>query len=126
MTVSPARNVAAFPPAQRRRASLSALIDALLENADLRHELGGGRTLLRLSAAAIDKARRTAALGEDVRRLADLAVIWDEREDVLVRVLDGTPQTSTARDEADEAEERFELTDSALAYIAAGRVSGRG
>ncbi len=116
MSAQPVTVLTAINGARRSRASLAALIDALLENADLRHELGGGRSLLRLSAAAIAKTRRTAALGEDVGRLADLAVIWDDREDVLVRVLDGTPQALQAADE--EPECRVELTDQALAYIA--------
>ncbi len=115
-----AANVTALHRPRPQRASLSALIDALLENADLRHELGGGRTLLRLSASAMTKARRTAALGEDVARLADMAVIWDERDGVLVRVLDGGPQvsTSSASETGGSAEDRFELTDQALDYIA--------
>ncbi|MHB8530935.1 MAG: hypothetical protein ACYC8V_15675 [Caulobacteraceae bacterium] len=120
----PPTNLVPLPAPLRRRASLASLIDALLENADLRHELGGGRALLRLSAAAIARSARMAALGEDARRLADLAVIWDEREDVLIRVLDGTPQT--VEPQADGRDDRFELTDSALAYIAQSQSIRRG
>ncbi|MGH6993934.1 MAG: hypothetical protein ACREEH_11430, partial [Caulobacteraceae bacterium] len=99
----------AFPA---RRAPLANLIDAILENADLRHDLGGGRTLLRLSAGAVARAQRLAAIGEDVGRLSDLAVIWDEREDVLLRVLEG-PAAQAER----EAEPSFELTPAALDYL---------
>ncbi|MGH6987551.1 MAG: hypothetical protein ACRED9_12025 [Caulobacteraceae bacterium] len=97
-----------------RRAPLASLIDAILENADLRHDLGAGRTLLRLSASAVARAQRLAAMGEDVSRLSDLAVIWDEREDVLLRVLEGP-----AAQAEPEAEPRFELTPAALDYLAA-------
>ncbi|HEV2362577.1 MAG TPA: hypothetical protein VGS12_00065 [Caulobacteraceae bacterium] len=104
----------AFASRRERSPSLAEFIDALLEHADLRQDLGAGRALVRLSAAALARLRRISALGDSVGRLADLAVVWDEREDVLVRVLDGAPQDLPPP----APEDRFELTEAGLEYLA--------
>ena len=118
------------PAATRLRPPPSAaLIDAVLEHADLRDDMGGGRVMLRLSPEKLAEPRVRAGLGPEVARLGALAVIWDEREDCLFRVLDGAPpalalvEQEEAPDEADEP--RFELTAAALEYIARSQSRGR-
>ncbi|MEO8811336.1 MAG: hypothetical protein ABI376_00290 [Caulobacteraceae bacterium] len=104
----------------------AALIDAVLEHADLRDELGGGRVLLRIGPARLADPKVRKALGSDAGRAGDVAIIWDEREDVLFRVLDGAPPPLAAVRAARPAEDRFALTPAALAYIAASQSRGHG
>jgi hypothetical protein len=77
------------------------LINAVLQYADLRDDLGGGRVMLRL--------------------------IWDERDDCLFRVLDGAPPPlAVVERPAPSDDDRFVLTPAALDYIAKSQSSGRG
>ena len=104
-----------------------ALIDAVLAWADLRDDLGGGRVLLRLSPARLAEPRLRRELGADAARLGDLAVIWDERDDSLFRVLDGAPPPLAAVERpAPRDEDQFVLTPAALEYIARSQSRGRG
>jgi len=74
----------------RRRAPPSAtLINWVLEYADLRDDMGGSRVMLRLSPMRLAEAALRRALGDEAERAGDVAVIWDEREDEIFRVLDG-------------------------------------
>ena len=100
-----------------RQPPSAALIDAVLEHADLRDELGGGRVLLRLSPTRITERKLHRALGADARRLADVAVIWDERDDVIFRVLDGAPPALMVVKTTNQ-EDHFVLTPAAMDYIA--------
>ena len=110
---------AAKTQTRRRTPPSAGVINANLEHADLRDELGGGRVLLRLSAERLADARLRRGLGADAPRLAQVAVIWDEREEMIFRVLDGGPPPIAAVERAAPAEDdRFVLTDAALAYIA--------
>lgn len=68
----------------------SALINAVIEHADLVDDMGGGRKLLRLTPAAIADANFDH-LGEERARLGHIAILWDQVEDQVVRVLDGGP-----------------------------------
>ena len=103
----------------------AAMIDAVLQHADLRDELGGGRVLLRLSPARIAVSQLQRTLGAmDAARLADVAVIWDERDDVIFRVLDGAPPALSVVS-APVAEDWFELTPAALDYIAQSQSRAR-
>lgn len=98
------------------------LINAILQYADVCNDMGSGRVMLRLSPAKRADPVIAGPLGREAPRLADVAILWDEIEDEIIRVLDSASgdhleaiPTSTA-----EAEEpRFELTPSALAYLAA-------
>lgn len=101
------RRPKAAPPA--RLAPSSNLINAVLEHADLRDDIGGGRTLMRLSPDRLAEPRIRLQLGAEHARAADVAVIWDDREDQIFKVLDG----------ASAREDRFVLTPAAEAYIAA-------
>ncbi|HEY5107677.1 MAG TPA: hypothetical protein VII73_13065 [Caulobacteraceae bacterium] len=103
---------------RRRTPPSAALINAILEHADLRDELGGNRLLLRLSAERLADARVRRGLGADAARLAQVAVIWDEREEMVFRVLDGGPPPIAAVPRAaPDEDDHFVLTDTALAYI---------
>ena len=95
------------PPA--RQAPSANLINVVLEHADLRDDIGGGRTLMRLSPERLAEPRIRLQLGAEAARAADVAVVWDDREDQIFKVLDG----GAAR------EDRFVLTPAAEAYIAA-------
>jgi hypothetical protein len=111
---------ALVPAAARKRPQpSSALVNAVLEHADLRDDMGGGRVLLRLSPEQAADLDLRGALGAEAVRLSDVAVIWDEREDQIFRVLDGAAPHLTVVETPEEAEEdRFELTPAALRYIA--------
>ena len=96
-------------PAPARQTPSSNLINIVLEHADLRDDLGGGRTLMRLSLERAADPRIRLQLGAEAGRAAEVAVIWDEREDQIFKVLDG----------ASAKEDRFVLTPAAESYIAA-------
>lgn len=105
-------------PAQPQPPS-GALINVILEYADVEQSLGGGRVLLRLSARRMKDPTIKEILGREARRLADVSVIWDEEEGELIRVQDDA-QPHDAPSMADDASEldTFELTEAALDYIA--------
>jgi hypothetical protein len=99
------------------------LINAVIQYADLIKDLGGNRSLLRLSARRMDDAVICEPLGREASRLGDVAVIWDDEQDQIVRVLDAAAgdlmaPTSTMQrmEQAD-----LELTPAALAYLAASQ-----
>lgn len=133
------RAIAAKPftaqPLRRRAPPSAMLISVVLEYADLRDDMGGGRVMLRLSPMRLAERDIQAMLADEVERAGDVAVIWDEREDEIFRVLDGgaPPEASAAAelqaepftydapiDEADAADEddEFVLTPAAMHYLA--------
>jgi hypothetical protein len=132
-----AQRLAAAKAARRRLPPSSDLINAVLECADLRDDLGGGRVMLRLSPLALSEPRLRQRLGDEVERAGDVAVVWDEREDEIFRVFDGgapplalvSVEEEPAPHEAEpdepaydldaEDEPQFVLTPAALEYIAA-------
>ena len=61
-------------------------LDALLQYADVQEDLGGGRIRMRLSRRRLNQADVRAALGADVERAGELAVVYDEREAEVVDV----------------------------------------
>jgi hypothetical protein len=82
----PARRVA---PAFERPAPLpAAVVDAVLRFHDEAQDQGGGRTLLRLSQKRLRHADIRAALGELTERAANVAILWNAREDEIIRVLE--------------------------------------
>jgi hypothetical protein len=117
---------AAWVVGRRRVPPSRALIDAVLEHADLRDAMGGGRTLLRVSPARAADLDLRDALGKDAARLGDIAVIWDEKEDAIFRVLDGGPPPLAAVTDDCEGEGEFALTPAALDYIAGSQSRRRG
>ncbi|MHB8284011.1 MAG: hypothetical protein ACYDD1_04975 [Caulobacteraceae bacterium] len=67
----------------------------------------------------------TEALGREAPRLAQVAVIWNDEEDQIVRVLDaaaGDAIGSTAGLQPVE-DGQLELTEEALAYLSASQAS---
>jgi hypothetical protein len=111
----------------RRRAPPSAaLIDLVLEHADLRDDLGGGRILLRLGPDCLADRNLRERAGAEANRMADVAVIWDEIDDVIFRVLDGgPPPLALAPPPVDDEEDRFVLTPRALEYLASSQSTRR-
>lgn len=67
----------------------AAVIDAILRFRDVEVDQGGQRTLLRLSDRALREPQVAAALGADARRAANIAILWNERESEIIRVLEG-------------------------------------
>lgn len=114
------RAVMTAPRALRHAPPSGELISAVLQYADVTSDLGGGRTLLRLSVRRRDDAVIRASLGREAARLADVAVIWDEDEDEIFRVLDAAAGDALAP-LPEEEEARFALTPMALAYLAQSR-----
>jgi hypothetical protein len=112
---------------RRRVPPSAALIDLVLECADLRDDLGGGRLLLRLGPDRLLDPDLRARAGAEAGRMGDVAVIWDEIDDVIFRVLDGgPPPLALVASANDEEEERFALTPKALEYIAGSQSTRRG
>jgi hypothetical protein len=96
------------------------LINAILQYADVMQDMGGGRTLLRLSPSKMADPVIVGLLGREAPRLAEVSILWDDEEDEIFRVLDGARgdhlQVVAA---APMQEDAFELTDEALAYLEA-------
>jgi hypothetical protein len=123
----PKRAGAAKARTRRRAPPSSAVINAVLEYADLRDDMGGGRVMLRLSPAAQADPDLRSSLGTEAARLADLAVIWDEREEAVFRVLDGGPPPLAAVSSSRPSEDdHFILTPVALDYVAQSQSRRRG
>jgi hypothetical protein len=117
---------AAWVVGRRRAPPSSTVIDAVLEHADLRDAMGGGRVLLRVSPARAADLDLRGALGKDAARLGDIAVIWDEEEGAIFRVLDGGPPPLAAVADDRDGEGEFALTPAALDYIAGSQSRRRG
>jgi len=84
-----ARPVRRPEPAFARPAPLPAsVVDAVLRFHDEAHDQGGGRALLRLSRARLRQREVKAALGGLAARAANVSILWDEREDEIIRVLE--------------------------------------
>jgi hypothetical protein len=116
----------AAPAAPIVPAPSAALIDAILQYADEDRDMGGGKRLLRLSARRMADPVIRKALGREAARLAEVSVVWDEREDQIFRVLDAAHgRGHLALVKAPRIDEpTFELTSAALAYLDAHRDAG--
>lgn len=64
------------------------VVDAVLRFHDEEHDQGGGRTLLRLSPRRLRTREVRSALGADAARAAGVAILWNEREGEIIRVLE--------------------------------------
>lgn len=72
-----------------RPAPLSgAVVDAVLRFHDEEHDQGGGRTLLRLSPSRLRTREVKSALGRDAARAGRVAILWNEHEGEIIRVLE--------------------------------------
>ena len=99
----------------------SALINVILEYADIQHEASGGHVVLRLSHKRMKDPVIKSILGRETRRLQDISILWDEAEDEIVRVCDAATGADAPFEETPAQSEldTFELTEAALAYLAA-------
>src|SRR4051794_1802817 len=85
------------------------LINAVIEDADLRDEMGGGRVMLRVSPARLAAPSGRRALGADAARLGEMGGIWDEGDTCRCRVRNGAPPPLAVVEHADPQEDvRFE------------------
>ena len=111
-TVATAYSTGVSPPS-------GALINVILEYADVRHAVGGDRSILSVSdARQCDPAIRRL-LGSETERLGDVSVLWDEQESEIIRVHDAAdlgPRNRYAQVWASELD-TFELTEFAMDYL---------
>jgi hypothetical protein len=91
-----------------------ALLNAILSYADISEDIGGGMTLLRVSAKRMDDAVITQSLGREAARLADVSILWNDDESEIHAVLDAAIPSGV---EDFWTEPQFELTDLAMAYL---------
>ena len=125
----PYKRSAVKPSAAKRKPALRTappsgeLVNAVIQYADLIKDLGCGRSMLRLSERRRSDAAICEPLGREAGRLAEVAVIWDDEQDQIVRVLDAARGDAGLSDAAMQpfGEERVELTADALAYLAASQ-----
>lgn len=75
-------------PRARPAPTPAAVVDAVLRYHDEEVDQGGGRTLLRLSQRRLHDADVTQALGDLAPRAAQVAILWNEREGEIIRVLE--------------------------------------
>lgn len=66
----------------------AAVVDAVLRFHDVAVDQGGQRTLLRLSNGRLHEPEVEAALGAHADRAARVAILWNERESEIIRVLE--------------------------------------
>lgn len=78
-------------PAPRPRpapaAPTSAVVDAVLRFCDVQEDMGGGRILKRLSPARARGADVKAVLGDAAGQAGRVSVLWNAREDQILRVM---------------------------------------
>lgn len=83
-----ARRPAPRPAAPRAPAQpTSAVVDAVLRFCDVQEDVGGGRVLKRLTPARARAQDVKALLGDAAPQAGRVSVLWNAREDQIVRVL---------------------------------------
>jgi hypothetical protein len=95
-----------------------ALINAVLEHADIRQEIGDGRVVLRLSERRANRRDVRRGLGRQGARLSQVSLIWDEDDGQILQVCDGSEAADAGAWNQPSELDRFELTEAALAYVA--------
>ena len=75
-------------PAFERPPLPGSVVDAVLRFHDQAEDQGLGRTLLRLSQGRLHDAEVESYLGDLTDRAAGVAILWDERESEIIRVLE--------------------------------------
>jgi hypothetical protein len=71
-----------------RPALPGAVVDAVLRFHDEEQDQGYGRTLLRLSEKRLRNREVKKALGKLAQRAANVAILWNEDESQIIRVLE--------------------------------------
>lgn len=79
-------------PIRSRPPLTAAIIDAVLQYADLQEDQGCGRTLLKLSARRLAEAGVKARLGNNIDRARGVSILWNDREGEIVRIFDQPSQ----------------------------------
>jgi hypothetical protein len=93
----------------------AAMISAVLAFADIHRDLGGGRTLMRLSPERVLRPDIILLLGRDAERAADIGLVWNDREDQIVRIIDDAALRASRQAAWEEAFDLFEVDDRDLA-----------
>lgn len=88
-----------------------AMISAVLDYADIHRDLGGGRTLRRISHERAAKADIFLLLGRDAERVTDIGLVWNDREDQIVRITDDAELRDSRLTAWEEAFDLFETED---------------
>lgn len=88
-----------------------AMISAVLDFADIHRDLGGGRTLRRISHERAARADIFLLLGRDAGRVTDIGLVWDDREDQIVRITDDAELRDSRMAAWEEAFDLFETED---------------
>ncbi len=89
----------------------AAMISAVLDFADIHRDLGGGRTLLRLSPERVLRADIILLLGRDAERAVDIGLVWNDREDQIVRIIDDAALRASRQAAWEDAFELFDTDD---------------
>lgn len=69
-----------------------AVVTAVLRFSDILVDQGGGRTLMRLSDDRLADPEVRTWLGEALPRAAGVSVLYDNREEEIVRVFEAPPE----------------------------------
>ncbi len=111
--------LALVTPPEPHQPPSGALINVILEYADIQQDLGGDCCILRLSARRMKDAVIKEILGREAKRLADVSILWDEQEGEIIQVRDDAARANLSFEIEDERSEldMFELTDAGLAYV---------
>ena len=84
------------------------MISAVLAFADIHRDLGAGRTLMRISHERAARADVILLLGRDAERVTDLGLVWNDREDQIVRIIDDAELRDSRLAAWEEAYDLFE------------------
>jgi hypothetical protein len=68
------------------------VVTAVVRFSDILVDQGGGRTLMRLSEDRLADPEVRTWLGEAAPRAAGVSVLWDDREEEIVRVFEAPPE----------------------------------
>jgi hypothetical protein len=77
-----------LPQIERPQPLPASVVDAVLRFHDEEQDQGAGRTLLRCSQKRLRQQEVKQALGGLVKRAANVAILWNEREGEIIRVLE--------------------------------------
>lgn len=73
----------------------ASVVAAVVVFGDIHETWDDGETVIRFSRARLEREDMRLLLREDLARAGGVRVIWDEREEQIVRVLDSGPLTMT-------------------------------
>lgn len=90
-----------FDLARRVAPPSAELVSAIQRYADVEEDAGGGRLRRRVSAHRLAELEARGLIDAPAERAACVALLWDEREGQIVRVLDDAP--AKARGVSDRA-----------------------